>query len=177
MRIIIVILTILLLSSCNKPNKIIDLHRKKIIGIWKLDLKKDSLNIITAKLNLLENNTFKYSGKYESEIALFSEGKWKIVSDTLFLNTENINKCYYLWNGISTQCENFDNSKTENGIVVKQNIVEHTTIKNCLPKSRNIYYSKFTDEKFLIKNDLLIYVPKKYDCSKYIPGIKMIIEK
>ena len=177
MRITILILTFLLLSSCNKHNEITDINPKNITGVWKLDLKKDSLNIIAAKLNLLENNTFKYSGKYESKIALFSQGKWKIAADTLFLNTENINKCYYLWNGISTQCQNFDESKIENGIVVKQHIVEPTTIENCLPKSRNVYYSKFIDEKFLIKNDLLIYIPKRYDCSKYIPGIKMIIEK
>ncbi|PQA92730.1 hypothetical protein [Chryseobacterium piscicola] len=177
MRITISILTFLILSSCNKQSKIIEVNSNKVVGIWKLDLKNDSLSFITAKLNLLENNTFKYSGKYQSKISLFSLGKWKIVSDTLYLKTENINKCYYLWNGISTQCENFDNSKTENGIVVKQHFVEPTTIKNCLPKSRKVYYSKFTDEKFLVKNDLLIYVPKKYDCSKYIPGIKIIIEK
>ena len=177
MRITISILTFLLVSSCNKQSKIIEINSNKVLGIWKLNLKKDSLNIITANLHLLENKTFKYSGKYESKISLFSQGKWKIVSDTLFLNTENISKCYYLWNGISTQCENFDQSNIENGIVVKQYFEDPTTIKNCIPKDNNVFYSKFTDEKFLIKNDLLIYVPKKYDCSKYIPGIKMIIEK
>ena len=177
MRITIIILTLLSLLSCKKQTNIKEINLTKIIGIWKLELKKDSVNIISAKLNLLTNNTFEYTGKYESKNSLFSQGKWKIVSDTLFINTENINKCYFLWNGISTQCENFDESKTENGIVVKQRIIEPTTIENCLPKSRSIYYSNFTNEKFLIRNDFLIYVPKKYDCSKYISGIKMIIEK
>ena len=169
---------ILIFIGCEKPIKSENEIPENLLGDWKFELtKNDSIKLFSTKLELNKNKTFEYYGTNEFKDSIFSHGNWKINNDTIILNSKNIDECFYLWNGISYDCKNFENSNSDNNIVIKQHYEYQTTNKNCQPKSSKIFFAKIENEKILIKNDSLTYIPKKYDCSKYIDGIKMQISK
>ncbi len=165
-------------SSC-KEHKSTEMNLpEKFLGTWRLELTADdSLNLISSKLFLNTNKTFKYAGINEFNDSIFSNGNWKVVNDTIFFNSSNSKECFHLRNGISYNCENFSESNHDKNIEIKPVVESNTTLKDCIPNNEKIFYAEITDEKILFRNDSLIYVPKKHDCSQYFPDIKLSIYK
>ena len=141
------VLFLFLLLGCKKDQRI---DSKKIIGLW--NIERDAYTKGTLRIN--ENQTFKF--KETAHLSeTFSEGIWKIKKDTLFLNSKPSTECLYL-NNFSPFCE-------DEFIVVKPYI--ETTIENCHPDNFTKYYTSFNQEKFIVKNDSLIYINENKNCE------------
>ncbi|MEN2436604.1 hypothetical protein AAH994_14400 [Weeksellaceae bacterium A-14] len=123
---------------------------KKIVNNW--NIKRDAY----AKGNLIlnENRTFQFTEKsHLSET--FSSGNWKIENDTIFLNSKMPKECLYV-NNFKPYCE-------DKYVVFKEKI--ETTIENCEPKNFTKFYTAFQNEKFIFKNDSLIYINPNKNCA------------
>ena len=178
MRQILTILIILSFIGCKKQEPMESKLPEKYLGLWQLTISKnDTLILSSAQLILNKNNTYEYFAEDEAKFEVFSHGSFKIINDTIILNSQNPKECYYIYSGISYDCKNFDKKNYENNIVVKPYFEMPTTVKNCKPNGIKKMYGKFDNEKLLIKNNEIIYLTKEFDCSKYISGMKLKITK
>lgn len=96
---------------------------------------------MNSKLKINNNKTFEFE-RFSSISSSISRGKWEVVNDTLILNSFQTNQCYFY--------ENFKLvplRKNDKYILIK-------TKKDCQP---NQGYVKFKNEKFYLKDSILIY--------------------
>lgn len=127
---LLILSTIILLLSCrNDKNKILE---------NKFEYKWYSLD---GNLTIKNDKTFEFN-RFTCISQSISKGYWKILNDTLILNSYDPKDCYF----------------KEDFIIFPPNTKKHyprKTIKNCKP---NIGYVKFKNEKFHIKDSILIYI-------------------
>jgi hypothetical protein len=177
MRQIFNLFIILSLIGCKNKNPVENKLPENFLGLWKLTISKnDTILLSYAQLTLNKNNTYEYYAKDENKFEVFSKGNYKLVSDTIVLNSRNSKECFYIHDGISYDCKNFEKNDEYND-VVKPHFEMQTTIKDCKPISFKNMYGKFDNEKIIIRSNNLVYITKDFDCSKYIPGIKLKITK
>jgi hypothetical protein len=136
----IAVLGFLLFLSCEKKSDPIsnDFQRK-----W---------YSINGNLTINSNNTFEYI-RFNSISNSISKGKWKIINDTLVLNSFEPKGCFFLENFV------LDPPKR---IVTNNNPNYKKTIKgkDCMPNSG---YVNFRNEKFYIEDSLLISKTSPYN--------------
>lgn len=95
---------------------------------------------IDGNLTINQNKTFEFN-RFTSISQSISKGNWKIINDTLILNSYNPKGCYF----------------EEDFIITPPDTTKYyykETIKNCKP---NMGYVNFKNEKFYIKDTLLLY--------------------
>lgn len=123
---------------------------KNIVGKWNVErdvYSKGSLVLNTDK-------TFHFSeNKHLSET--YSSGNWIIKNDTLLLNSKMPTECLFV-NNFSPYCK-------DKHIVVKPLI--ETTFENCEPQNYGKFYTKFDNEKFVVKEDTLTYINENKNCA------------
>lgn len=123
---------------------------KKIVGKW--NVERD----VYAKGSLILNTYQTFQFSEENHLSeTYSTGNWKIKNDTLLLNSKKPNDCLYI-NFFSPYCE-------DKYIVIKPHI--ETTVENCEPKNFGKFYTKFSNEKFVFKNDILTYINENKNCA------------
>lgn len=111
-----------------------------------------------ATLTLLENNQFKYSESGHIT-QLYSEGLWSIKNDTLILNSLRPNDCLYIDDFSLNEKETFESMKT--------------TLKNCNPKPNSKFFTEFSNSKFIVKPDSLIYLNLNVEYKKEYGNYKI----
>lgn len=152
-------------------------NNSEYIGTYKIEQSSDSILISSSILKINPENKYEYNGKdLEMNQSYFSVGTWKIKNDTLILKTNENKDCYFVKETISSQCENYANDDYPS-IAVKPYVESNLTIKNCIPKDSNVFYTNLNDERSFLKNKQLTYKQRKNDCSKYFPEIKLKIKK
>ncbi|REG88767.1 hypothetical protein [Flavobacterium aquicola] len=125
----IVALIFLILLSCEK---------KQAINTNAFQNRWESMY---GNLTIYSNNTFEYN-RYTCISHSISKGKWKITNDTLVLNSFEPKGCYFIENFLF-------------GPPYKDSSTNHKkTIKDCMP---NTGYINFKNEKFYIKDSLLLF--------------------
>jgi hypothetical protein len=100
-----------------------------------------------AYLKINSDHTFEYRDA-GCQWRCNSFGKWKVMNDTLILNSIPSKECQFT-NGFGN---NF------RAPIKGEDFKLETTIKDCKPDERNGEYVKFINDKFYIKNDTLEYV-------------------
>lgn len=122
--------------SCKKPEKPIN----KFAGTW-----YDTEYIIPGKSSIKINadSSFSYRSR-GCDWGSVSKGKWKMVGDSIELNSTSSDTCYKMFPFV--YCFPFG----------KNNRKDILTIPNCIP-DENAFFAIFTKEKFYIKNDSLVY--------------------
>lgn len=136
---------VIIFTSCKKHNDN-DVSKNEFVKIW-----QSRMSIIPhrAYLNIKPDSTFEYNDS-GCQWSSNSFGTWKIINDTLVLNSISSKECQYV-NGFGN-----------NSRVAKfgEDYILETSIKDCKPDERNGEYVTFTNDKFYIKNDTLEYVTK-----------------
>lgn len=146
------------------------------IGTYKIDQVSDSIILTSATLKILANHKYEYLGKdLEFNKNFFSNGNWKIENDTLILKTDVNKSCYFVKDFLTFQCENF--AEKESNIVIKPFYSPKLTIKDCIPIDSSKFYTNLNEEKFYLLSGKLEYQKRKYDCTKYLPKIRLKIAK
>lgn len=128
-----------ILFDCSKSTDNKLKKDKEFVRDWKVVRYPYS----NATLTLLENNQFKYSESGHIT-QLYSEGLWSIKNDTLILNSLRPNDCLYIDDFSLNEKETFESLKT--------------TLKNCNPKPDSKFFTEFSNSKFIVKPDSLIYL-------------------
>ena len=96
-----------------------------------------------ATLSFNANHTFEYRETgHLSEI--YSKGIWKLIKDTLVLNSLQPNECLYLDDFSLTKGDTLDDMQT--------------TLKNCIPKPNSKFFTEFSNSKFIVTKDSLNYL-------------------
>ena len=126
------------------------LTAEKIIGSWSVE--RDAYSKGTLKIN--PGKTFNFSETRDTS-KTYANGNWRIENDTLILTSIMAPECLYV-NNFAQYCE-------DKSIVVKPYI--ETTIENCDPKKSENFYTKFNDEKFVIKGPSIFYINTNKDCA------------
>ena len=141
------------LVSCKKA----EIPVSKFVGIW-----YDTEYVIPtlSKLKINADSNFSYTSGACTWRG-FSKGKWKMIGDSIELNSIKSDTCYRMFPFIN--CAPFDNGKE--GLV---------TIPNCTSKEKSNFLI-FSSEKFYIKNDSLILKIKSV--SKCPDNLKVIFAK
>lgn len=159
MKSLMVLVLILLMLSCKNAED----ESKKFIGKW-----HDTEYIIPTEgfIEFKSDNTF----YYRSDGCMWrsiSKGSWKLYNDTIELNSGKIDTCYFTFPFV--KC-------VELGELVKRG----KTISDCSPED-DIDFLEFTNERFYLRNDTLIYSNSKnlkcLDSSKIMFAKTMKIEK
>ena len=138
-----IIILILIFTSCKKHNDN-DVSKNEFVKIWQ---SRKSIIPHKTYLNIKSDSTFEYKDS-GCQWSSNSFGTWKIIKDTLFLNSIPSKECQYV-NGFGNNCR-----------VAKfgEDFTLETSIKDCKPDERNGDYTTFTNDKFYLKNDTLEYV-------------------
>lgn len=149
---IIISLFLALLTSCEKalPKKIED---PKFAKVW-----YDTCHGMpfSSKLKIGVNKKFEYYSR-SCQGGTRSNGYWKIVNDTIILNSIKPKGCLFQY-PFGVVCDIYNEPE----------IVGNTTIKNCDPDGRKAIYEIFENEKFFIRNDTLIHLEKwNVACPQY----------
>ncbi|KUJ60065.1 hypothetical protein AR687_20135 [Flavobacteriaceae bacterium CRH] len=140
------------LISCKKA----EIPISKFVGVWyDTEYIVPSLTIIKIKADSTFSCT---SGACTWQG--FSQGKWKIVGDSIELNSTKSDTCYKMLPFV--HCNPFEKRK------------DSLTISNCNPKGRADFLI-FEKERFYIKNDSLLY--KLKSSSKCPDTLKIIFAK
>lgn len=142
------------LFSCKKPEKPVN----KFVGTW-YDTEYVIPNLSVFKINI--DSTFSYTSGACTWQG-FSKGKWKMVGDSITLNSSNSDTCYALLPFID--CVRFEKPGKENAI----------TFPNCKVKGKADFLI-FSHEKFYIKNDSLIFKIKQ--SSKCPDTLKIVFAR
>ncbi|TDO97127.1 hypothetical protein [Flavobacterium sp. 245] len=153
MKIKISILVLFLaLISCKKAES----PPNRFIGTWyDTEYVVPSLTRITIK----KDSTFScISGACTWQG--FSQGKWKIVGDSIELNSTKSDTCYRMLPFVD--CNPFEKRK------------DLLTIPNCSPEQRSDFLI-FDKERFYVKNDSLVYKLKK--SSKCPDTLKIVFAR
>lgn len=140
------------LISCQKK----EISENKFVGVWyDTEYVVPSLTIIKIKTDSTFTCT---SGACTWQG--FSQGKWKIVGDSIELNSVKSDTCYRMLPFV--HCDPFE--------VIKDSL----TVFNCNPK-RHADFLIFEKERFYIKNDSLVYKIKR--SSKCPDSLKITFAK
>lgn len=144
-RISILILFIGLLS-CEKK----EIPKNKFVGTW-----YDTEYIVPGShlLKINKDSTFSYKGA-GCDWRVISKGKWKLVGDSIELNSTSSDTCYRMFS--YTRCIKFGETRRKDTL----------TIPNCNP-SQNADFLIFSKERFYLKNDSLVY---EFKASSNCPG-------
>lgn len=142
MRKLTILSVILTCISCKNFDQKAAL-KKQVIGDWKNKTTSE-------KFKILKNNQFYYQDNSEENlISFYSIGTWKIENDTLFFTSKMPKECLHVHKfGGSCVDSNFSGD-----------FLIETTILDCTPKNAKKYFIKFTNEKFILRNDSLLYIP------------------
>ena len=136
-------LIIIIFTSC-KNHEDESISKNEFIKEWQ---SRKSIVPHRAYLKIKPDNTFEYKSS-GCQWSSNSFGTWKIIKDTLILNSIPSKECQYV-NGFGNNLQ----------IPKKgEDFERKTTISNCIPEEKNGLYVKFTNDKFYIKNDTLEYV-------------------
>lgn len=139
---------LILFSSCKKELQQ-TIENPKFVRTWYDTVQGMPFR---AKLSIKENNSFEYSSR-SCQDGSKSNGKWKIEKDTIILNSIKPKGCLFQHPfGVICIAYN-DESYFEN----------NKTIKGCEPSGREATYEIFENEKFILRNDTLIYTNKVKD--------------
>jgi hypothetical protein len=98
-----------------------------------------------STLKIKSDFTFRYNAR-GCDWHTISKGKWKVIGDTIELNSVGIDTCYNMFP--FAECLKF-------GENINRKI--QTTIPNCSTESGKVY-TIFNKEKFYFKNDSLVYI-------------------
>jgi hypothetical protein len=133
---ILSLLLILYLISCKKA----EIPVNKFVRVW-----YDTQRIVPGKssIKINKDSTFRYENA-GCDWNVISKGKWKIIGDSIELNSTSIDTCYKMFPFI--ECIRFG----------KYDRKDTLTILNCEPVSDKSF-AILNREKFYIKNDSLIY--------------------
>ena len=148
MRITITFLLFLTSIGCQKDRQSTsvskNLSRELVQGNWKNFVQ----NEIYSEIIIMKSGNFNYTNN--SELLSFSNGTWNVKRDTLYLNSVIPHECFFV-SKFGPICRNPN--------ILIEELIE-TTIENCEPSHENKYFIKFLNEKFIIRNDTLIHIPK-----------------
>ena len=134
---------VIIFISCKKHNDN-DISKNEFVKIWQ---SRKSIIPHRAYLNIKSDSTFEYKNS-GCQWSSNSFGTWKIIKDTLILNSIPSKECQYV-NGFGNNLQ----------IPKKgEDFERKTTISNCIPEERNGLYIKFSNDKFYLKNDTLEYI-------------------
>jgi len=136
-------LIIIIFMSC-KNHEDESISKNEFVKEWQ---SRKSIVPHRAYLKIKPDNTFEYKSS-GCQWSSNSFGTWKIINDTLILNSIPSKECQYA-NGFG------NNFKTP---TKDEDYKAEITIKDCKPDERNGDYTTFTNDKFYIKNDTLEYV-------------------
>ena len=153
-NIIISVIFILFAFGCSKVENNKFETTESFIRDWKVVRYPYS----NATLTLLNNNEFKYE-ETGHITELYSEGIWNKKGDTLMINSLRPNKCLYV------DDFSLNNEDTFEAMV--------TTINNCLPEPNAKMFTEFSNEKFIIKKDSLIYLNLNKDYKQKYGNYKI----
>jgi hypothetical protein len=124
------------LISCKKSEGL----PNKFVGTW-----YDSEYIIPGKSSIKINKDSSFSYKSRGcQWGSVSNGKWKIIGDSIELNSTSSDTCYKMFPFV--YCFPFGEKDTKDLL----------TIPNCIP-NENAFFAIFKNEKFYLKNDSLVY--------------------
>jgi len=139
--------------SCQKK---IDNPNKKFIKTW-----YDTEYIVPGRTTLEINSdcTFNYNAA-GCQWRCFSKGNWKVVGNTIELNSTTIDSCYNMFP--FAECIKFGTYNTKK---------IPTTVPNCSPKT-DIEFTIFSKEIFYLKSDSLVY--KRKVNSNCTDSIKLV---
>ena len=148
------LLLFICLISCKKSESL----PNKFIGTW-----YDTEYIVPGKSSIKINadSTFDYRSR-GCQGGSVSKGKWKIVGDSIELNSTSSDTCYRMFPFV--YCTPFG----------ENNIRDILTIPNCNPDN-NTFFAIFSKEKFYLKNDSLIFKVKPE--SKCSDTLKIVFAK
>ncbi|GIQ60521.1 hypothetical protein Flavo103_36570 [Flavobacterium collinsii] len=133
---IITILVLVSLISCKKSESL----PNKFVGTW-----YDTEYIIPSRstLKINKDSTFKYESA-GCDWRVISKGNWKIVGDSIELNSTSSDTCYKMFPFVN--CKPFETRRRKDVL----------TSPNCKPEN-NALFLIFAKEKFYIKDDSLVY--------------------
>lgn len=134
------LLFILFLISCKKS----EVPVSKFVGIW-----YDTQYIVPGRssIKINKDSSFNYNSA-GCDWREVSNGKWKIVGDSIELNSINSDTCYKMFPFV--ECIRFG----------KYDRRDSLTVLNCEP-TNNASFAIFNKERFYIKRDSLIYKLKR----------------
>ena len=97
---------------------------------------------INSHLKINSDKTFKFE-RFNSISSSISKGKWEVINDTLILNSFDNNGCFF----------------HENFLILPPNSEKRVIVNkiNCYPNQGYVF---FKNEKFFIKDSVLIYKSK-----------------
>ena len=148
MRITVTFLIFLIFIGCqnDKQSKNMreNMREKLVEGNWKNFVQ----NEISTEITILKNGNYIYQSN--AELIFFSNGDWNIKNDTLYLNSIMPKECFFV--------SNFGPSCRNPNMIIEELI--ETTVENCKPLTWNKYFTKFSNEKFILRNDTLTHIPK-----------------
>lgn len=121
-------------------------QNNKKYGKWKVERYTDNIGYLT----ILPNNKFTFYEK-TSERESLSEGNWTIKNNLLILNSVIPKTCLYV-RYFSCLCPE---------ILARMKMIPVTTKDNCKLKIQTKFFIEFMNEKFLIKENSLIYLNQK----------------
>lgn len=151
-NIILIVFLIVCLISCKKSESL----PSKFIGTWyDTEYVVPSLTILKIKADstfLCTSGACTWQG--------FSQGKWKIVGDSIELNSIKSDTCYTMLPFV--HCDPFEKRK------------DSLTISNCNPKYVGDFLV-FNKERFYLKNDSLVYKLKR--SSKCPDSLRIVFAK
>ncbi len=159
MKSILIFIFMTLVVSCENATD----ESKKFIGKWH-DTEYSIPN--TGFIEIKSDSTFYYRSAGCGWRSI-SKGSWKLYNDTIELSSGKIDTCYYTFPFV--QCVEF-------GEFVKRG----KTISDCSPEV-GIDFLEFTNERFYLRNDTLMYSNDKnlkcLDSSKIMLAKTMKIKK
>ncbi|KQB41330.1 hypothetical protein [Flavobacterium aquidurense] len=140
--------------SCRKS----EIPLSKFVGTW-----HDTEYIIPGKSSIVikKDSSFYYKSA-GCDWRVVSKGNWKIIGDSIELNSTTSDTCYKMFPFV--ECIFYE----------ENNRKDILTIPNCDPRN-NASFAIFSKEKFYIKNDSLIY--KLKSSSKCPDTLKIIFAR
>lgn len=149
----LLLIAIIILSSCKKNNPKID-KNSKFVKVWFDTVRSYPFS---SKLTIKKDSTFEYHGGACTS-SFGAKGNWRIENDTIILNSTIPKECMVTID-FGLICE----ATTENN---------NKTIKNCEPNGED-FYQNFENEKFYFRNDTLIHKNDENDKIKHCPKLKI----
>jgi hypothetical protein len=140
-------LILICLVSCKEA----EIPVNKFVGVW-----YDTEYIVPGRhsLKINKDSTFSYIGA-GCDWRVISKGKWKLVGDSIELNSTSSDTCYRMFP--YTGCIKFGETRRKDTL----------TIPNCNP-SQNADFLIFSKERFYLKKDSLVYEFKaSSNCTGY----------
>jgi len=153
LHIVLLGILLLLLQNCsntiNQDKGILDslsVRSNEFLGEW---YSVDRATPYDAVLKIDSNNSFAYEGA-ACVSRFFSNGHWILNGDTLILNSVIPQRCYYL-DKFGVGCKIAKIGEPFEPLA--------TSIRGCVPSTDSVF-NIFENEKFVIKDSVLMHIPK-----------------